>query len=115
MDKEYRTRDGRKVRLLCVDGPFDDYPVVGFIEGSVDSHKWRSNGRCLLASVSPGDLIKAKPRVTKTVWINHYADGGRTSWNNESDAKHFSTLTTIARTKHEIDVEHGHGLGDANE
>ena len=42
MGKKYRTRDGRDVRLLCVDGP-SFYPVVGFLETSLMS--WSSDGR----------------------------------------------------------------------
>lgn len=31
MDKKYRTRDGRAVRLLCTDSPYQVYPVVGLV------------------------------------------------------------------------------------
>lgn len=34
MKKRYRTRDGRDVRLLCVDGPAK-YSVVGLVENSL--------------------------------------------------------------------------------
>lgn len=37
MNKQYQTRDGRAVRLLCVDGP-GDFPVVGIINPEGDEH-----------------------------------------------------------------------------
>ena len=116
MDKEYRTRDGRKVRLLCVDGPDDIYPVIGFVEGSIGTYEWCSDGMSCESQVENiRDIIESKPRVKKTVWINFHVDGVVTVWDSEGGAREYFPQTTIARTKHEIDVEHGHGLGDANE
>lgn len=116
LDKEYMTRDGRKVRLLCIDGPDEGYPVVGFVEGLEDTFRWRLGGAFFFGfGESKFDLIEVKPRVKKTLWINHHDNGGTTTWNSESKALVYSPQTTIARTKCEIDVEHGCGLGDANE
>jgi len=115
LDKEYRTRGGRKVRLLCVDGPDERYPIVGITEGLLSANKWSSDGVYLLDHIHEFDLIESKPRVKKTVWINVHNDGGMTLWCCEDKAKKHFPETQIARTKHEIDVEHGHGLGDANE
>jgi len=112
LDKEYMTRDGRKVRLLCVDGPDSLYPVVGFVECSSDTYEWCSDGKFRRhIDVDRRDLIESKPRLKKTLWLHHYKDGRSSVFSNPVTAGE----ETVARTKHEIDVEHGHGLGDANE
>lgn len=46
MGNEYRTRDGKSVRLLCVDGP-KDRPVVGIVKhpnGTDIVTCWASDG-----------------------------------------------------------------------
>lgn len=48
------TRDGRKVRILCVDGPSDG-PVVGIFDGVVGA--WRENGVYSSFPGSNTDLI----------------------------------------------------------
>lgn len=74
MDKTYTTRDGRPVRLLCVDGPDENMPIVGFLEpivGFLDVHiyTWPTTGKYAgHAYESPVDLIEAK----RTGWINIY-------------------------------------------
>ena len=65
------------------------------------------------AGMSSNDIYlhRSKPRVKKTVWLHHHKDGRSIMFSNPIPVRE----GTIARTKHEIDVEHGHGLGDANE
>ena len=75
LDKEYSTRDGRKVRLLCIDGPDDLYPVIGFVEGSEYTWEWKSDGTFGVNSRENADLVESKPRVKKTVWLHHHSDG----------------------------------------
>lgn len=72
MGKEYQTRDGRKVRILCVDGPNDVYPVVGFIESS-GPQTWAPDGTFRVSAGARGcdqDLVPVP--VTKTVYVNVY-------------------------------------------
>ena len=71
------------------------------------------NGKYLdSVGIDSRDLIESKPRVKKTVWLHHHADGATDHfYHNDVTLPEY----VIARTKHEIDVEHGHGLGDANE
>ena len=46
MSKKYQTRDGRAVRILCVDGPGDGCPIIGLIEGlPLDPYYWRADGQ----------------------------------------------------------------------
>ena len=42
--KPVQTRDGRKVRILCTDGPRQCFPVVGFVDGDSFPHMWTSSG-----------------------------------------------------------------------
>lgn len=72
MGKEYQTRDGRKVRILCVDGPNDVYPVVGFIESS-GPQTWAPDGAFRVSAGARGcdqDLVPVP--VTNTVYVNVY-------------------------------------------
>lgn len=43
MGKKYQTRDGRAVRILCVDGP-GNQPIVGIIEGENNPDVWDVDG-----------------------------------------------------------------------
>lgn len=71
MDKKYRTRDGRDVRLLCVDGP-GDQPVFGLVNGSVET--WSENGAYFGGDPSPSDLIEYHEPDIRTIWVNVYED-----------------------------------------
>lgn len=44
MDKKYRTRDGRDVRVLSLDGA-PGLPVVGVIDGQNEPYGWSLDGR----------------------------------------------------------------------
>lgn len=57
MDRQYQTRDGRKVRLLCVDGPFPNYPVLGYMAGNTKPCEWAACGEYVLECVGPNDLV----------------------------------------------------------
>lgn len=61
MEKKYRTRDGRDVRILCVDG-HGDYPVVGIvIEGnSAFPSSWKEDGRYFSSDTTNMDLIEVR-------------------------------------------------------
>ena len=45
MTGKYQTRDGRAVRILCVDGPDCAFPIVGFIGDRTTTDKWTRDGR----------------------------------------------------------------------
>ena len=72
MDKRYKTRGGREVRVLCTDAQ-GKLPVVGLVEEvaipqtfDADGHWWRRDD-------SHMDLIEVKPE--RTVWVNIYTHG----------------------------------------
>lgn len=52
LGKKYQTRDGRAVRILCVDGP-GEQPVVGIVETMVGT--WNLNGVYFLHPMNEGD------------------------------------------------------------
>jgi hypothetical protein len=61
MERKYKTRDGRDVRLLCTDGP-GEYPVIGTVKGCIGPHSWSNTGRNdLLRDETPKDLIEVPP------------------------------------------------------
>jgi hypothetical protein len=59
-DKQYRTRDGREVRILCTDGR-GPAPVVGFImaEPATVPRQWYPDGRFYSTDETPLDLVPA--------------------------------------------------------
>ena len=73
MDKEYTTRDGRPVRVLCVDRN-SKQPVIALVAGITGDQlkHYCSDGRWLLnGSNNHNDLIEVKPKRTVEVWLNH--------------------------------------------
>lgn len=61
MDKKYTTRDGRPVRILCVDGP-GPQPVLGLVEGAQGPASWSPDGKFCKGDIGAYyDLIPAKP------------------------------------------------------
>lgn len=73
MDKKYRTRDGRDVRLLCVDGPLEN-PICGLVSGGDIPLCWRSDG-AYISREHPLDLIEYHEPDIRTIWVNVYEDG----------------------------------------
>ena len=65
MGKKYRTRDGRDVRILCVDRTGELpvvglMPVVGLVGGKEDVLSWTIDGLWALSD-NPNDLIEIPP------------------------------------------------------
>jgi len=109
MDKTYRTRDGREVRIYATDGG-GMHPVHGSIKMNYGwrSCTWLFDGRITCAD-SCGDLIEVKPRIQRTVWVNVYANGF-SGWGDRETADANSSLTRLACIRVEIDCEEGQGL-----
>lgn len=78
ISKKYQTRDGRAVRLLCVDGP-SGYPIFGIVGNGYE--KWTAAGKYTLAQSSnqtdPSDLIESPREIQVRGWIRVQKDG---SW-----------------------------------
>ncbi len=91
MNKKYTTRDGRPVRLLCVDCEYSQ-PVIGLIENKY-CESWNADGRRYGERISDScDLIEAKTK--RSGWINIYEWAGKlrtayfsdTVFNSKEDA-----------------------------
>ena len=107
MDKQYRTRDGRKVRIYAVDG-YGDYPIHGAILTNVGwiEHSWRKDGGGYNRNCA---LIEVKPRIQREVWMNVYADNCYNAFHTRREADEVA-YERIACVKVTIDCEEGEGL-----
>ena len=119
MDKKYRTRDGREVRIYATDGA-ECLPVHGatkWVTGKgweLDIAGWRpcswtKNGKVVDGEEFSCDLIEVKPRIQRTVWVNVYSNGFA-GWGDRETADANSSFTRLACVKVEIDCEEGEGL-----
>jgi len=113
-NKQYRTRDGREVRIYATDGN-GIWAVHGAIL-TVDgwwAMCWAKDGKFICGGVYDGspssasDLVEVKPRIKQTVWLNIYPDHVK-AWLSEHNAALSSKR--IACVKVEIDCEEGEGL-----
>ena len=82
LGKQYKTRDGREIRIYAVDGG-GRFPVHGAVK--LDDETWRqeewtptgsyngesSHGHTIAHHL---DLIEVKPRIQREVWVNVYPD-----------------------------------------
>jgi len=112
MGKQYRTRNGREVRIYATDGN-EIYPVHGAINmgGVWKIETWTLEGRHDRADRRPhdNDLIEGKPRIKRTIWVNLYERGYGVSLTKErADAN--AVEDRLACVKVEIDCEEGEGL-----
>ena len=99
LTKPVQTRDGRKVRLLCTDGP-GEYPVIGIIEGRDDVCRWPLNGRVAPYGDLSVDLINtpAAPRTFER-WFNVYRSGDDDGYNTRQEADGHVLTGRIARKR----------------
>lgn len=93
MDKKYRTRDGREVRLLCVDGPDASIPVIGIISGEYFARGWGASGSNLL--LPELDLIEYHAPDIRTIWVNVY-EGFTHEFKTEETAKFNAMSSAIS-------------------
>ena len=79
MDKKYRYRNGQPARVLCVDRPESDYPVITLsLDGDVQSHTWKGKYCSSVDREHDLDLIEIKCTVCNDTGIVEelYPDGG---------------------------------------
>ena len=112
INKQYRTRDGREVRIYATDGGGRN-PVHGSIkeEDGWIFQVWPKSGRYFEDDDEDYriDLIEVRPRHKRTVWLNVYDDTCRTADSKQS-ADAYATANRIACIKVELDFEEGEGL-----
>lgn len=108
--KQYRTRDGREVRIYATDGKGPASVVHGAInynDGWVQ-HTWFADGMYHYTS-SCRDLIEVKPRIQREVWVNVYHHRHGIFFTKETADAHASE-DRIACVRLTIDCEEGEGL-----
>lgn len=111
MDKQYRTRDGREVRIYAVDGS-SNLPIHGAIkfDNGWKSSCWNPDGLHFTGCSNLNDLIEAKPRIQREFWVNvyeRYLDG---NFPTKERADHYAHKRRIACVEVVIDCEEGEGL-----
>jgi hypothetical protein len=114
-NKQYRTRDGREVRIYATDG-VGTHTVHGAIktEQGWRSQLWRDDGY-FVPYATDNDLIEVRPRIKREVWVNVYR-GREIDWmtihdeRDEADDYPDYHKTRIACVKLTIDCEEGEGL-----
>ena len=109
-NKQYRTRDGREVRIYATDGS-EDMCVHGAIrfDSGWASEVWTQHGTYFPPKESIHDLIEVKPRIQRELWVNVYP-GYVSAHTCKEDATACSLQNRIACVKLTIDCEEGEGL-----
>jgi hypothetical protein len=110
INKTYRTRDGREVRIYATDGQ-DEWPIHGATLKSFgwSSECWTRDGSSLTNQPHADDLIEVRPRHKRTVWLN-VSDGHCWVYPSRKKADESPSMLRIACIKVELDFEEGEGL-----
>jgi hypothetical protein len=117
INKKYRTRDGREVRIYAMDGA-ECLPVHGAIKWVTGKGwepdiagwrpcSWTKNGKAVDGEEFSCDLIEVKPRIKRTVWLALYPLDDVWIVSDDCTAVEKGCL---ARVKVDIDCEEGEGL-----
>ena len=113
INKKYRTRDGREVRIYATDGT-DDQSIHGAVKdgNGWTIAAWYSDGVHARSNRNgPRDLIEVRPRHKRTVWVNVYeGDWDAYTASSKKDADENAADGRIACIKVELDFEEGEGL-----
>ena len=112
--KQYRTRDGREVRIYATDGG-GPCPVHGAVSGLNfwSTASWSKNGsyKLVYGQENDWDIIEVRPRHKRTVWLNVYGSGVvPEACSSKERADLAAGCGRIACIKIELDFEEGQGL-----
>lgn len=110
--KQYRTRDGREVRIYATDGGGSTVHGAVLYNGEYwRQHCWSLRGEYDISRESHLDLIEVKPRIKREVWVNVYPDPmDDITHTCRKLADHHSNKKRIACVRLTIDCEEGEGL-----
>lgn len=91
MDKKYRTRNGESIRILCIDGPNKQYPVI-VIRNNKSITIYTHDGHfTIFQTPHMHDLVEISPyetwEIDKKVWVKFEHD-------NMFYPRHFAGLDT---------------------
>lgn len=108
--KDYKTRDGREVRIYATDGG-GAKPIHGAVlnNGKWVSHIWTAAGFLQDVACS-SDLIEVRPRIKREVWVNVYPNQEKGAHRTKESADLNANVGRIACVKLTIDCEEGEGL-----
>ncbi len=108
MTKQYRTRDGREVRIYAV----EQHEVHGAIKinGQWSLRNWYLNGAFMCALNRDLDLIEVRPKRTLDVWLNIYDHRGPGAHISKEHADDLQGLLRVACLHIVREYEEGDGL-----
>lgn len=113
MDKKYKTRDGRDVRIYCTDagGVYPVHIAIKREDGTWEISVRTKEGNYNTYSTHKLDLVEVRPRIRREFWMNIYPNENfGPVHKTHTDARRFSDEDCIARVKVTIDCEEGEGL-----
>lgn len=114
-NKQYRTRDGREVRIYATDGAAI-YPVHGAMKSANAewfARCWTREGKATADDTERScDLIEVKPRIMQEHWCNVYPNGATSYYMTREEADKVAFSHRLACVKITIDCEEGEGLCD---
>ena len=110
MDKQYKTCDGRAVRILSIDLKNSSLPVIGAVFKRHREELVQFTPYGVSSAGSHFDLIEVKPRIKRDVWMNIYSGKHFACYLTKEEADKYSGNMRLACIKVEIDCEHGEGL-----
>ena len=112
--KQYKTRDGREVRIYATDGGGETVHGAVLYDGTYwRQHCWSLCGQYDINSESHLDLIEVKPRIKREVWVNVYPEwlaASAMAWPSKKNADEGAAPDRIACVRLTIDCEEGEGL-----
>ena len=113
INKQYRTRNGREVRIYATDGG-GTCSVHGAIlkNGEWESNRWNKYGVDIYNSHYKDNLVEVKPRIKRTFWFNIVPEtqGATIGCLSKEHADRLQAPNRLACVKVEIDCEEGEGL-----
>jgi len=114
INKKYRTRDGREVRIYATDKGCGVASVHGAIKCQSNVwhvYSWSEDGISIFGQITDKDLIEVRPRHKRTVWLNIYGSGiVPEACSAKERADFYAGCNRIACIKVELDFEEGEGL-----
>lgn len=97
-----KTRDGRDVRILCVDAP-GDYSIVALVGDGV--FRLLGDGNYSNTRISACDLILPKRIVKHTIWVNVWATAIRPYFSEQQAINEASDSLQCLKVAHPITIE----------
>lgn len=97
MDKQYKTRSGSEVRILCIDSGCEEYPVVAVVDRDVlkltaEGMHWHDGEE------SNYDLIEVPKEIT--LWLEVYEHGGDLRALGHSTKEFLDNSVKVSTTEH---------------